>query len=108
MSGVDSVPVIEDQRWKIAAPGDREIGPCRPQRGLRGAHIRILRLSCAGKVVVAHEWWSEVKVVHHGKVFVEILKQEYGQIEPALSHAKLGLAQVALAVLRLDLGLVPV
>src|SRR5215470_3530147 len=98
MSGVDSIPVIEDQRRKIAAPRDREVGPGRPQRGLRGAHIRIPGLSCAGKVVVAHEWWREVKVVHHGKVFVEVLKQEYGQIEPALRHAKLGLAQITLAV----------
>ena len=101
---INAVKIIERQRGKVCALSGRylKFGCLETRR--RGANIRIPILRFLDEFIKTYERRRKLCVIDDGEIQVEVGKEQDGKIQPALVHGKLGFAQIALAIVVLDLG----
>src|SRR5438309_6351264 len=74
MIGVNSIEVIERQRWQQASPGSRHFvtGDLVGSEG--GAQVGILFLASRRDLGEGGKRFETLKIVHHGEILVKISK----------------------------------
>ena len=105
MIGVDAIKIIQSDRRQEARPGHAHFLPRFLQGAQRGPQFGILAGGRSLSFAKRRQRLGSLQIIHHAEVLVEIRENQHGKFQPAAVHLELCFLQVALLLLKLNLGL---